>query len=99
LQLRQGIPVESQLVYDVLDKSKMLTVNIYLYNKKRNGESKYAGHLRQMSLNTVDYARLPLSRFKQLKIVLIIIVYVSDSYINILYGTSLEVFRYSIVLR
>jgi hypothetical protein len=52
-----------------------------------------------MSLNTVDYARLPLSRFKQLNIVLIIIVYVS--YINILYGngTSLEVFRYSIVLR
>jgi hypothetical protein len=34
LQLRQGIPVESQFVYDVLDKSKMLTVNIYLYNKK-----------------------------------------------------------------
>jgi hypothetical protein len=62
-------------------------------------EHKYGGHLRQMSLNTVDYARLPLSRFKQLKIVLIIIVYVSDSYINILYGTSLEVFRYSIVLR
>jgi hypothetical protein len=90
LQLRQGIPVESQLVYDVLDKSKMLTVNIYLYNKKRNGDNQYAGHLRQMSLNTVDYTRLPLSRFKQLKIVFIIIVYVS--FITLLF-TPLAVFR------
>jgi hypothetical protein len=29
LQLRQGIPVESQLVYDVLEKSKRLILNIY----------------------------------------------------------------------